>query len=37
MEDFFNVNICFKCKYVSINGYLFKYVYVVSYLKIRFY
>ena len=26
VEDFFNVNIFFKCKYVRINGYSFKYV-----------
>ena len=37
VEDFFNVNIFFKCKYVRINDYLFKYVCVVYCLKIRFY
>ena len=37
VEDFFNVNIFFKCKYVRINDYSFKYVCVVCYLKIRFY
>ena len=36
-EDFFNVNIFFKCKYMRINDYSFKYVYVVCCLKIRFY
>ena len=34
---FFNVNIFFKCKYVRINDYSFKYVCVVCCLKIRFY
>ena len=29
VEDFFNVNIFFKCKYVRINDYSFKYVCVV--------
>ena len=37
VEDFFNVNIFFKCKYVRINDYLFKYVCKVCCLKIRFY
>ena len=37
VEDFFNVNIFFKCKYVRINDYSFKYVCVVCCLKIRFY
>ena len=37
MEDFFNVNSFFKCKYVRINDYSFKYVCVVCCLKIRFY
>ena len=37
VEDFFNVNIFFKCKYVRINNYSFKYVCVVCCLKIRFY
>ena len=37
IEDFFKVNIFFKCKYVRINDYSFKYVYVVCCLKIRFY
>ena len=37
VEDFFNVDIFFKCKDVRINGYVFKYVCVVCYLKIRFY
>ena len=36
VEDFFNVNIFFKCKYVRINYYSFKYVCVVCCLKIRF-
>ena len=35
MENFFNVNIFFKCKYVRINDYSFKYVCVVCCLKIR--
>ena len=29
VEDFFNVNIFFICKYVRINDYSFKYVCVV--------
>ena len=37
VEDFFNVNIFFKCKYVRINDYSFKYVCIVCCLKIRFY
>ena len=37
LEDFLNVNIYFKCKYLKINGYLFKYVCVVCCLKIHFY
>ena len=37
MEDFFNVNIFFECKYERINDYSFKYVCVVCCLKIRFY
>ena len=37
VEDFFNVNIFSKCKYVRINDYSFKYVCVVCCLKIRFY
>ena len=37
VEDFFNVNIFFKCKYVRINDYSFKYVCIVCYLKICFY
>ena len=37
MEDFFNVNTFFRCKYVRINDYSFKYVCVVYCLKIRFY
>ena len=37
VKDFFNVNIFFKCKYVRINDYSFKYVCVVCCLKIRFY
>ena len=40
VEDFFNVNIFFKCKYVRISNYSFKYVYlncVVCCLKIPFY
>ena len=36
VEDFFNVNIFFKCKYVRINDYSFKYVCVVSCLKFFF-
>ena len=36
-EEFFNVNIFFKCKYVRINDYSFKYVCIVCCLKIRFY
>ena len=36
-EDFFNVNIYLKSKYVRINDYSFKYVCVVCCLKIRFY
>ena len=39
-EDFFNVDIFFKCKLninVSINDYSFKYICVVCYLKFRFY
>ena len=35
VEDFFNVNIFFKCKFVRINGYSLKYVCVVHCLKIR--
>ena len=37
VEDFFNVNIFFQCKYVRINDYSFKYVCIVCCLKIRFY
>ena len=37
VEDFFNVNIFFKCKYVRISDYLFKYGCVVCCLKTRFY
>ena len=37
VEDFFNVNIFFKCKYVRINDYLFKYASVVCCVKISFY
>ena len=36
VEDVFNVNIFFKCKYVRINDYSFKYDCVVCCLKIRF-
>ena len=36
-EDFFNVNIFFKCKYVRIKDYLCKYVCAVYSLNIRFY
>ena len=36
-EDFLNVNIFFKCKYVRINDYSFKYVCIVCCLKICFY
>ena len=36
-EDFFNVDIFFKCKFVRINDYSLKYVCVVCCLKIRFY
>ena len=34
---FFNVNLFFKYKYVRINDYSFKYVWVVCRLKIGFY
>ena len=37
VEDFFNMNIFFKCKYVRKNDYSFKYVCVICCLKIRFY
>ena len=37
VEDFFNVNVFFKCKHVRINDDSFKYVCVVCCLKIRFY
>ena len=37
VEDFFNANIFFICKYVRINDYSFKYVCIVSCLKICFY
>ena len=37
MEDSFNLNQYFKYKYVRINGYSFKYVCVVCFLKIPFY
>ena len=37
VEDFFNINIFFKCKYVRINDYSFKYVSVVCCLKNYFY
>ena len=37
VENFFNVNIFFKCKNVRISGYSFKYVCAVCFLKIRFY
>ena len=37
VEDFFNANMFFKWKYVRINDYSFKYVCVVSCLKICFY
>ena len=37
VENFFNVNIFFKCKHVRIKDYSFKYVCVVCCLKIRFY
>ena len=37
VKDFFNGSIFFKCKYVRINDYSFKYVCVVCCLKIRFY
>ena len=36
VEDFFNVNVFFKYKYVTMNDYLFKYACVVCCLKIRF-
>ena len=36
-EDFFNINIFFKCKYVRIKDYLCKYVCAVCSLNIRFY
>ena len=35
--DFFNVNMFFKCKFMTINDYSFKYVCVVCCLKNRFY
>ena len=34
---FFNVKIVFKCKYVRISDYSFKYMCVICCLKIRFY
>ena len=37
VKDFFNVDIFFKCKYVRINDYSFKYVCIVCCLKICFY
>ena len=37
VEDFFNVNIFLKCRYVRVNDHSFKYVCVVCYLRIRFY
>ena len=37
VEDFFNVNIFFKCKYVRINDYSFKYVCIICCLKVCFY
>ena len=37
VEDFFNLNIFFKSKYLSINDYSFKYVCIVCYLKMSFY
>ena len=37
VEDLFNVNIFFKCKYVRMNDCSFKHVCVVCCLKIRFY
>ena len=37
VEDLFNVNISFKCEYVKVNDYSFKYVCVVCCLKISFY
>ena len=37
VDDFLNVNVFFKCKYVRINDYSFKYVCIVCSLKIRFY
>ena len=37
VEDLFNVNMFFECKYVRIKDYSFKYVCVVCCLKIRFY
>ena len=37
VENFFNVNIFFKCKNARINGYSFKYACAVCFLKIRFY
>ena len=36
VEDFFNVNVFFKYKYVRMNNYSFKYACVVCCLKIRF-
>ena len=36
VDNFFNVNIFFKCKYVRMNDYSFKYVCVVCCLKILF-
>ena len=37
VEDFFNANRFFKCKYVRINDYSFIYVCAVCCLKVRFY
>ena len=37
VEDFFNVCFLNVNIYVSINDYLFKYIYLVCYLKLRFY
>ena len=39
LEEFFNVNIYFKCKNknVDINDYSFKYIGVVCYFKLRFF
>ena len=37
VEDFFSINIFFKCKYMRINDYSLNYLCAVCSLKIRFY